>query len=121
MSESHDVIWAPNAIRDLDDILGYVATSRGADDAERLYLKIVPRIKSLSRLPRRARLVPELLRVGVREYRELIVSPYRILFRIVGQTVAILGVLDGRRDLSELILKRALEPLGFEEPHESER
>ncbi len=110
------VIWAPNAIRDLDDILDYVASTRDADDAERLYLRIVPRINSLARFPRRARLVPELRWVGVREYRELVVSPYRILFRIVEQTVAILGVLDGRRDLSEIILKRALEPLPFDDP-----
>lgn len=107
-------IWAPNAIRDLDDILDYVASEWGADDAERLYLKIVPRINGLSRFPRRVRLVSELRRIGVREYRELVVGPYRILFRIVGQTVAIVGVLDGRRDLSELILKRALEPLPFD-------
>ncbi len=58
--------------------------------------------------------MPAFRRVGVREYGELIVSPYRFLFRIVGQSVAILGVLDRRRDLSELILKRALEPLPFD-------
>ncbi len=114
MGESYEVVWSPNAIRDFDDILDYVVSARDADEAQRLYLKIVPRINSLSRFPRRARLVPELKTVGVREYRELVVSPYRILFRIVGQTVAILGVLDGRRDLSELILKRALEPLPFD-------
>jgi plasmid stabilization system protein ParE len=112
--ESYNVVWAPNAIRDLDEILDYVAATRSADEAERLYLKIVPRIDSLSRFPRRARLVPELKRFGVHEYRELVVSPYRILFRIIGQVVAILGVLDGRRELSELLLNRALEPLPFE-------
>lgn len=113
-----EVIWAPSAIRDMDDILDYVATSQGGDSAEHLYLKVASRIESLSRFPRRARLVAELRRVGVREYRELIVSHYRILFRIVGQTVAILGVLDGRRDLSELIMRRAFDPLPFEEPED---
>ena len=113
MGESYEVIWAPNAIRDFDDILDYVASERGADAAESLHLKIVPRINSLSRFPRRARLVAELRRVGVREHRELVVAPYRILFRIIRQSVAILSVLDGRRDLSELILKRALDPLPF--------
>jgi toxin ParE1/3/4 len=109
-----DIVWSPNAIRDLDEILDYVATTRSADEAERLYEKIVPRVDTLARFPKRARLVPELKRFGVREYRELVVSPYRIVFKIVGRTVAILGVLDGRRELSELLLKRALEPLPFE-------
>lgn len=114
MSEGYQLFWAPNAIRDLDDVVEFVASERGADDAERLYRKIVARIDSLSRFPRRARIVPELRRVGVREYRELIVSPYRVLFRPAERTVAILGALDGRRDLSEIILKRALEPFLFD-------
>ena len=114
MREHFKLIWAPNAIRDLDDILDYVAMPPGADAAEHLYLKLVPRINSLFRFPKRARIVPELRRIGVREYRKLVASPYRIRFRIVRQTVAILGVLDGRRDLSELIVKRALKPMPFE-------
>ena len=115
MSETYELVWAPNAIRDVDEILDYVAVTRGPAAAERLYLKLVPRINSLSQFPKRARVVPELRQVGVREYRELIVSPYRILFRIGGEVVAILGVFDGRRDLAELILKRALDPLPFDE------
>lgn len=116
MSETYRLVWAPNAIRDLDEILDYAATKRGPEDAERLYRKIVPRVDGLTRFPKRARLVPELRRVGVREYRELIVSPYRILFRLAGQSIVILGVFDGRRDLTELLLTRALDPLPFEEP-----
>lgn len=116
MSDAYEIVWSPNAIRDPDDILEYAVGAQNADEAERLYLQIVSRIETLSRFPRRARLVPELRRVGVREYRELVVRPYRIFFRITGHVVAILGVFDGRRDLSELVLRRALEPLPFEEP-----
>lgn len=71
-------------------------------------------IETLSRSPSRARVVPELRELGIREYRELILSPYRVPFRIAGRVVAILGVFDGRRELAELLLKRALEPLPFE-------
>lgn len=116
MTERYEVVWSPNAIRDLDDILEYVASARNPDEAARLYERVVSRIDTLSRFPRRARLVPELRRLGVREYRELVAAPYRILFRITGSAVAILGVLDGRRELSELLWKRALEPLPFDEP-----
>jgi len=42
-------------------------------------------------------------------------DPSGVLFRIRGEVVAILGVFDGRRDLAELILKRALDPLPFDE------
>ena len=116
MSETHQLVWAPNAIRDLDEILDYAATTGDPEDAEPLYRKFVPRVDGLTRFPKRARIVPELRRVGMREYRELIVSPYRILFRLAGQSIAILGVFDGRRDLTELLLTRALDPLPFDEP-----
>jgi len=107
-------IWSPAAIRDLDDILDYVASSRGADAAVPLHSSIVSRVSALSQLPRRARVIPELKDAGIQDYRELILPPYRIPFRILGKVVAVLGVFDGRRELSELLLKRALDPLPFE-------
>jgi hypothetical protein len=42
------------------------------------------------------------------EYRELIVSPYRVFFRIDEKDVGIIGILDGRRDLEETLIRRAM-------------
>jgi plasmid stabilization system protein ParE len=114
VDEDFEIVWAPSAIRDLDDILEYVSADRGTEAPEKLYLDIIERVATLSRLPRRARVVPELKQVGVQEYRELIWTSYRIPFAISGKVVALLGVFDGRRDLNELLLKRALDPLPFE-------
>ncbi len=114
MDERFAVIWAPSAIRDVDDILEYVAATRGADAAVKIHLSIVRRVSTLSQSPRRARVVPELKEAGIRDYRELIASPYRIPFRISDKVVIVLGVFDGRRELSELLLKRALDPLPFD-------
>jgi len=52
--------------------------------------------------------VPELKDVGITDYRELISAPYRIFYRITGRVVSILGVLDGRRDLEEILIHRAI-------------
>jgi toxin ParE1/3/4 len=114
VDERYEVIWAPSAIRDLDDIIDYAANHGGADAAVELYSRIVGRISSLSGFPMRARVVPELKEVGIRDYRELLIAPYRMPFRISGKVVTVLGVFDGRRELSELLLKRALDPLPFE-------
>ena len=46
--------------------------------------------------------------VGVVEYRELIVAPYRVFFWINAKDVGIIGVLDGRRDLEETLIRRAM-------------
>ena len=72
------------------------------------YRKIKTRTHTLSSHPDRCRVVPELESVGVTECRELIVSPYRVFFRIDGRDVGIIGVLDGRRDLEETLVRRAM-------------
>lgn len=52
--------------------------------------------------------VLELGAEGVTGYRELLVGPYRIMFAVRDTAVVILTVLDGRRDLGELLIERAL-------------
>lgn len=108
MPESYRIRWAPVAFRDLDEIIDYIAAQDGPDVAAGIYEKIKARIRTLSSHPGRCRVVPELKSVGVTEYRELIVSPYRVFFRIDDREVGILGVLDGRRDLEETLVRRAL-------------
>ena len=41
-------------------------------------------------------------------YRELIVRPWRIIYRVSTKRVLVLAVLDGRRDLEGLLLSRLL-------------
>jgi plasmid stabilization system protein ParE len=52
--------------------------------------------------------VPELAHFGIRNWRELIVKPYRIIYRIDEDTVNVLAMLDGRRDLQDLLLERLI-------------
>lgn len=87
-------------------------TSRAAEGiefAERLHRKVFPAVGKLSTNPERRRIVPELRKIGVVVYRELIVTPHRVPFRIRGRDVVVLAVFDGRRDLEELLLRRLVE------------
>ncbi len=102
------MLWAPTAAQDLDDIIDYSAAQDGSDAAVRVYDKIKKRTRTLSTHPKRCRIAPELRSGGVTEYRELIVSPYRVFFRIDEKDVGIIGVLDGRRDLEETLIRRAM-------------
>lgn len=104
-----EVTWARTAVRDLDVILEYVAAERGVDQALQLYAALRHSISSLARIPRRCRQVPELLDIGLFEYREIVERPYRLVFRIVDREVVILAILDSRRDLEELLIQRAIE------------
>ena len=88
--------------------MDYIAAMDGPDASVLVYDKVKKRTRTLSTNPRRCRIVPELRSVGVMEYRELIVSPYRVFFRIDGKNVGIIGILDGRRDLEETLIRRAM-------------
>jgi addiction module RelE/StbE family toxin len=103
----HEVVWTAAAASDLRAIVDYIrADSPGA--AKKMILCIEQRAKGLDQHPERGRLVPELLRVGLRRYRELVISPYRLVYRQEGRTVFVLGLFDARRDLEDVLLERAL-------------
>jgi len=109
MVEVFEVIWTRTAVLDLDEILAYIAAERGVDQALLMYETLRERITSLSTMPRRARQVPEFLDIGLHEYREMIEGPYRLIFRIIDQKIVLLGILDSRRDLEELLIQRAID------------
>jgi len=57
-------------------------------------------------MPERCRIVTELKDQGVMQYRELILSPWRIMFRVTKMKVYVLSVLDSRRNIEDILLKR---------------
>jgi len=105
MSKKYDAIWSNIAENDLRNIVEYIA-----DDSPHNALKIFKRIKQqASRLydfPERGRIVPELRDQGILQYREIIISPWRILYRISPKSVLVLSVLDSRRNIEDILLKR---------------
>jgi addiction module RelE/StbE family toxin len=101
------VEWAEAAVRDLEEIVGYLA-QESRPDAERLLRRVEDRAATLEASPARGRIVPELARFQMRTWRELVVRPYRIVYRIEADTVIVLAVFDARRDLENLLLERLL-------------
>jgi toxin ParE1/3/4 len=99
------VEWAEVARRDLVSIVDYLA-ERNPGAAVSILDKLERRAAALERSPARGRVIPELARLQVREYRELIVPPYRLVYRVAGRRVLVLAVLDSRRNLEDLLLDR---------------
>ena len=108
MTRRFEIQWTASAQADLDEILDYIASKDSYVAAEGLHEKLIRRIGTLVARPLRCRIIPEIRAVGILDFRELIVPPYRVCFRIHGHDVVLLGVLDGRRDLAELLLQRVL-------------
>ena len=101
------VVWSEAAVRDLEDIASFVARDAPLD-AGRLLARLEARASSPVAHPRRGGLVPELLRFGLKAWRELVVRPHRLVHRIAGRTVVVLAVFDARRDLEEVLLERLI-------------
>ncbi|ABQ25686.1 type II toxin-antitoxin system RelE/ParE family toxin [Geotalea uraniireducens] len=96
------------AERDLLDIYRYVAANDAPAKAEGLLDNLEKVIESLETLPQRGHCPPELERIGMMEYRELFFKPYRVIYRITGKDVCVYAVLDGRRDIPDLLQERML-------------
>ncbi len=101
------VEWAEAAVRDLDSLAGFLAT-RSERDAERIVALVERRAATLESSPTRGRIVPELSRFGMQTWRELIVRPWRVVYRIEGDVVMVLALFDGRRDLEDVLLERLI-------------
>lgn len=110
MSSRYRVLVAESARQDLREIAEYVARRDSRVAARRQLNKLRTRIRALVTHAGRGRVVPELGERGILTWREAIVSPWRIIYRIEGRAVYVLVVLDGRRDLSEILLRRVTRP-----------
>jgi len=108
VSDRFTVQWTQTAVDDLLSIIDYLVDRDGTEAAERLYGQITRAVADLATMPFRCRLVPELEAEGLDGYRELLVGPYRLMFAVRGAEVVLLTTLDGRRDLGELLIDRAL-------------
>ena len=104
---AYRVEWTEVARRDLLEVVDYLSEDTPAA-AFGLLDHLDEKAATLNAHPHRGRLVPELGRFEVRHYRELLVGAYRLIYRVVDDTVFILGVFDGRRNLEDVILKRLL-------------
>lgn len=74
--------------------------------AQRLFDRIAEQSVTLETLPLRGRVVTELARYEISTYRELLIPPYRLMYRVDGNRVLVVAVFDGRRDLESILLTR---------------
>jgi toxin ParE1/3/4 len=63
---------------------------------------------SPSRFPERSSYPKELATLGIREYRQTLFRPYRMIYRVTGRRVVIYLIADGRRDMQSLLARRLL-------------
>ena len=105
MTKKHEVILANVANADLVGIIQYIHTDNPIAAADKLN-KIKNKVSDLTLFPQKGRIVPELKQQGILQYRELIISPWRVIYRISERHVYVLAMIDARRNIEDILLDR---------------
>ncbi|MBI2981966.1 MAG: type II toxin-antitoxin system RelE/ParE family toxin [Deltaproteobacteria bacterium] len=102
------VLWTKTAEKDIGSIVDFIALEKPETALKVLY-RIRAKAVSLRKSPKRGRFLPELRHIKVLPFREILIPPWRLIYRIQGKTVQVLSVLDGRRDMEEILFERLTE------------
>jgi toxin ParE1/3/4 len=105
---SFQVLLIEDAEGDILDIYAYILKHDSRQSADHVFAELEQTCLRLSEFPERGHVPPELLRINVTTFLEVHFKPYRIIYEVEGKTVYIHCVLDGRRDLQELLERRLL-------------
>lgn len=101
------------AEQDLDDIVAFVAAHDSPAKAGALLDRLLAAAETLATTPQRGSVPRELLALGIRDYRQTMFKPYRLIYQIQEApkpAVHIVIVADGRRDMTSLLQRRLLDP-----------
>ena len=98
MGKKHKVIFAPQAGRDLEAIVRYIAKLAGSEIAKRFGVQLIEKALSLAALPERGRVV---LEVG-QPFREIIFRSYRIVYRLRNWMVEIIRFWHAARGVPQI-------------------
>ncbi len=98
----------PQAKQDLKEIFIYVAVNDSFDSANKLLDSLKKTCYKLEEFPKRGHIPPELRPSGIKRYLEIHNKPYRIIYEIANNIIYIHSVLDGRRNIQEILSDRLL-------------
>ncbi|EPJ44993.1 MAG: plasmid stabilization system protein [Osedax symbiont Rs1] len=94
------IIWTEPALDNLEDVAEYIAVTN-LKAAKQLVEKIFSKVKRLEQFPHSGRRAKEISKLN---YREVVVSPCRIFYKVDQYSVYILHVLRQERDLRKFLL-----------------
>lgn len=95
-----EIVWTEPALNELNEIAEYIAVSNEFA-AKKLVKTIFNKIERLEGHPGSGKVPTE---IAALNYRELVVKPCRIFYRVDGQKVFILHVMRQEQDLRRFLL-----------------
>ena len=102
-----EIIWTKTAKNDLNEIVEYIAND-SVEIALNKFYEIRESTKQLENFPEQGRIIIELRNENILRYREIIKSPWRLMYKIEDKKIYIMAVIDGRRNVEDVLMKRQL-------------
>ena len=102
------MIIVDEAEEDLSQLVGHIAHRDSLDRANLVLERLLKVCESLEQKSERAQFLPELLPLGIKEFREIHFKPYRIIYEVIQRDVLVQLIVDGRRGLQSLLELRLL-------------
>ncbi|HSV58330.1 MAG TPA: type II toxin-antitoxin system RelE/ParE family toxin [Variovorax sp.] len=104
----YQILLTAGAEQDLEALYDYIAQFDCIASAERVLDQLTRVLEGLSTLPLRGVYPKELAALGIKEYRQVLFKPYRVIYRVAETRVIVYLIVDGRRDMQSVLARRLL-------------
>jgi addiction module RelE/StbE family toxin len=94
------LVWSPQAVGDVESIRAFIAQD-SAPYADLVARRIVAAVERLKAFPESGRIVPERQDPSIRE---VIVTPYRIVYRLRADAAEVVTVFRGSREFPGFVI-----------------
>jgi toxin ParE1/3/4 len=104
-----EIRWTINAEEDILGIVNWIKEHSGPMTAGNIYNRIKSRVLPLADFPGTGRSVPQLVQLGITDIKQILEKPWIIYYKVSNNIIWILAVIDGRRNLEDIVYKKVVE------------
>jgi toxin ParE1/3/4 len=104
----YSVEFSIGAKQDLFKIYRYIKNAGKPETAKKFSDQIKKACLNLSENPERVHIPDELKGLNVMLCRQIVFRNYRIIYQVIGKIVVISGIIDGQRQIREVMRQRML-------------
>jgi toxin ParE1/3/4 len=105
----YKIIWSKDAGEELIEIITWYKYNAGKNTAQKIYSRINAQIKRLKDMPGIRKPVQLLKDIGINDYRQIIQEHWIIYYKVERECIKIISVIDGRRNLEEILYKKIID------------
>jgi toxin ParE1/3/4 len=109
LNMKYKINWSKDAGEEFIEIISWYKHNVGKNAAQKIYSKINSQIEKLKDMPGIGKAVQILKDIGVNNYRQIVQDNWIIYYRVEGRNIYIVSVIDGRRNLEEILYKKIID------------